>query len=322
MPEIMVFKAGKYPQGDWPKERVQRLVEAYDPEKNIEAPVVIGHRFYGTDDEYQDAHGWVRGLRMDGAGKVFAQVPEFSADIKKKIVEGKLRYISAEFYEFDKINAEQPPYLKAVALLGRDTPAVAGTKITLFTLMAGGGLAVVDEAEHITAFTRKAGADEIKHLTKEGQQGGAMDELEKLKVQAESLRTELAVEKEKAAAFQRENEELRNTEKKSEAVAYFEKLRNEGKLPPALFEKTVALDTTLAEEQRKAFRALFGELDQIVDTSGKHVAEKKHAASAHAGTLTAKIRAFQKEKHLATFAEAAEAMYAEHPNLFEEGGAI
>jgi hypothetical protein len=259
---------------------------------------------------------------MDGAGKVFAQVPEFSADIKKKIVEGKLRYISAEFYEFDKINAEQPPYLKAVALLGRDTPAVAGTKITLFTLMAGGGLAVVDEAEHITAFTRKAGADEIKHLTKEGQQGGAMDELEKLKVQAESLRTELAVEKEKAAAFQRENEELRNTEKKSEAVAYFEKLRNEGKLPPALFEKTVALDTTLAEEQRKAFRALFGELDQIVDTSGKHVAEKKHAASAHAGTLTAKIRAFQKEKHLATFAEAAEAMYAEHPNLFEEGGAV
>jgi hypothetical protein len=261
---------------------------------------------------------------MDGAGKVFAQVPEFSADIKKKLVEGKLRYISAEFYEFDKINAEQPPYLKAVALLGRDTPAVAGTKITLFTLMADGGLAVIDEAEHITAFTRKAGAGEIKHLTKEGQKGGAMDELEELKVQAESLRTELAAEKEKAAAFQRENEGLRDAEKKSEAVAYFEKLRNEGKLHPALFDKTVALDTKLTEEQRKAFRGLFGELDQILDMSGTHIAEKKSGASARAGsgTLTAKIRAFQKEKHMATFEEAAGAMYAEHPELFEAGGAI
>jgi hypothetical protein len=91
MPELMIFKAGKYPQGDWPKERVQRLVDAYDPEKNIDAPVVIGHRFYGTNDEYQDAHGWVSALRMDGAGKVFALVPEFSADAKRKIVEGKYR---------------------------------------------------------------------------------------------------------------------------------------------------------------------------------------------------------------------------------------
>jgi hypothetical protein len=33
MPEIMIFRAGKYPQWDWPKERVKKLVEAYDPEK-------------------------------------------------------------------------------------------------------------------------------------------------------------------------------------------------------------------------------------------------------------------------------------------------
>lgn len=65
MPEIMVFKAGKYPQGDWGKERVKRMVEAYDPDKNIEAPVVIGHRWSRTTDEDQYAHGWVKGLHMD-----------------------------------------------------------------------------------------------------------------------------------------------------------------------------------------------------------------------------------------------------------------
>jgi hypothetical protein len=320
MPELMIFKAGKYPQGDWPKERVQKLVDAYDPDKNIEAPVVIGHRFYGADDEYQNAHGWVGGLRMDGAGRVFAQVPEFSADVKKKIAEGKLRYVSAEVYEHDKSDAERPPYLKAVALLGRDTPAVAGTKISLFTLMAGGGLAIVNENEHITAFTRKAGAEEIRNLAKECREGVNMEELEKLKAQAESLRAELAASSEKLAAFQKENAELRGAEKKGEAAAFFAKLRDEGKIAPALFEKAVALDAWLGEDQRKEFRSLFSDLNAAVDLSGGHAAPKPKAAPAD-GTLTAKIRAFQKEKHLATFAEAAEAVYAENPALFEgEGG--
>jgi hypothetical protein len=318
MAELMIFKAGKYPQGDWPKERVQKLVDAYDTDKNIEAPVVIGHRFYGPDDEYQDAHGWVSGLRMDGAGKVFARVPEFSADVKKKIAEGKLRYISAEFYEFDKVDAARPPYLKAVALLGRDTPAVAGTKITLFNLMSGGGLAVIDESEHISAFTRKADAGEIKALTSEssGNQqttmGVNMDELEKLKA-------ELAAEKEKAAAFQKENAELRNAETKSEAAAFYAKLRDEGKIAPALFDKAVGLDVKLGVEERKDFRALFGGLDAKVDLSGNHAASKPKAG-AGGGTVTAKIRAFQKEKGIATFAEAAEAVYAENPALFEDEG--
>jgi hypothetical protein len=121
MPELLIFKAGKYPQGDWSKERVQKMVDAYDPEKWIEAPMVIGHRYYTDTDEGQHSHGWVKGLRMDGAGKVFADIPEFSAEVKKAIAENKLRYRSAEIYEFDKIDPEQPPYLRAVALLGRDT---------------------------------------------------------------------------------------------------------------------------------------------------------------------------------------------------------
>jgi hypothetical protein len=324
MPELMIFKAGKYPQGDWPKERVQKLVDSYDPDKNIEAPVVIGHRYYGTDDGYQDAHGWVSGLRMDGAGKVFARIAEFSADVKKKIAEGKLRYVSAELYEFDKADEARPPYLKAVALLGRDTPAVAGTKISLFGLMAGGGLSIVDEKEHIAAFTRKAGAEEIKSLAGEGRrEDKTMDELEKAKAETESLRAELAAEKEKAQAFQEEAAKLRDAGKKSGAEAFFAKLRDEGRLTPALFEKAVALDTRLGEEERKELRSMFSELNAKVDLSGTHAAPKakgQGASGGEGGTLTAKIRAYQKEKHLSTFADAAEAMYAEKPELFEEGG--
>jgi hypothetical protein len=134
---------------------------------------------------------------MDGAGKVFAQIPEFSADVKKKLAEGKLRYISA---------------------------------------------------------------------------------------------------------------------------AFFGKLRDGGKITPALFDKAVTLDAGLGDEQRKEYRALFDGLNAVADLSGGHAAPKPKTADAGGGTLAAKIRAFQKEKNIATFAEAAEAVYAANPALFEDEG--
>jgi hypothetical protein len=322
MAELMIFKAGKYPQGEWPKERVQKMVDSYDPEKSYEAPVVIGHRGYGVDNDYQDAHGWVKSLRMDGTGKVYAEVPEFSADVKKKIAEKKLRYMSVEIYEWDKADEKEPPYLRAIALLGRDTPAVAGTKLTLFSLKQGGVVNTVNEEEHIAAFTHKVSADEMKTFA--GSPAGDiptqevnMDELEKLKA-------EFAAEKEKLAALQKENAALRNAEKKSEAEAFFAKLRDEGKLAPAVFDKAVALDAKLGEDERKNFRAMFGELGTQVDLSGKHTVTKKDAPepAAMSAGVTAKISAFQKEHKLASFADAAEALYAAKPELFaDEGGA-
>jgi hypothetical protein len=336
MPELMIFRAGKYPQGDWPKERVQKMVEAYDPDKNFEAPVVIGHRWYGNDDAYQYAHGWVRRLRMDGAGKVFAEIDEFSAEVKKAAAEKKLRYISVEITEYDKREEAAAPYLRAIALLGRDTPAVQGAKLPTLFSKDGYAVSEIDKENGITAFTHKINAKDIAAFAPGAGASGDescadknhseevinMDELEKLKAQTESLRAELAAVKEKAAAFQNEAAAFREAEKKAEAAAVYAKLRDEGKITPALFEKAVSLDAGMTGEQRKEFRALLGELNAQVDLSGAHAAPKTRAAPAGAGggALTAKIRAYQKEKHLAAFSEAAEAMYAENPALFEDEG--
>jgi hypothetical protein len=82
-----------------------------------------------------------------------------------------------------------------------------------------------------------------------------MDELEKLKAEAEGLRAELAAEKEKAAAFRKEADGLRNAEKKTEAAAFFGKLRDAGKLTPALYDKAVTLDAELDGERRKEYGA-------------------------------------------------------------------
>jgi hypothetical protein len=318
MQELLIFKAGKYPQGDWPKERVKKLVDAYDPEKFYDAPLVIGHRWYGTDDSYQDAHGWVQSLRMDGMGKVYAVVTDVSADLKKKVAEKKLKYMSVEIYENDKVDENQPPYLRAIALLGRDTPAVAGARLpAYFSLASGGIVCFAKEEEHTTVFTSKVGAAEIKTFSGDGKESNEsevnMDELEKLKA-------DFAAQNERLAALQKENAELKNAGKKAEGEAYFGKLRDEGKITPAQFNDAVGIDCGLEGEARKNFRALFAGATPQVDLSGNHAAPKSKAPAARSESagLTAKIKAFQKEKRLDSFAEAADALFAEKPELFEE----
>jgi hypothetical protein len=327
MPELFVFKAGKYPQGDWPEERVKHLVDAYDPENMIEAPAVIGHRSFAMRDADQYAHGWVESLRMDKDGKVYANIPEFSLEARHAIAEKKLRYISVEIYEFDKEDKSQSPYLRAIALLGRDTPAVMGTKIpSMFSLSLGGVVNTVDEENHISTFTRKVSAEEFKTLSVQGQESQppqedkAMGGKGESPQSAEQLLAKLEESEKKILAFQKENEELKNAGKKQEAEAFFSKLRDEGKLPPVLFEKAVALDVRLGEEDRKEIRAMFSALETRVDLSGTHKADKKNAPAPAASNadLTAKIRAHQKEKKLASFADAAAALYAENPELFDE----
>jgi hypothetical protein len=325
MPELFVFKAGKYPQGDWPEERVRQMVDAYDPEL-LAAPAVIGHRVFALRDADQFAHGWVESIRMDKDGKVYAVIPEFSLEARHAIAEKKLRYVSVEIYENDKITEGEPPYLRAVALLGRDSPAVAGTKIpAVFSLTAGGVIHAVDEESHISTFTRKVKAEEIQDLSagQETQEDTTMDGKGSHPAavpDVSDLFAKLEESRKETAAFKKELDDLKNAGAQKEAEAFFGKLRDEGKLPPALFEKAVALDARLGEEERKEIRSLFSTLEAKVDLSGTHAADKKTAAASGVpdAALTAKIRSFQKEKNLSSFADAAEALHAEKPELFEE----
>jgi hypothetical protein len=318
MPELMIFKAGKYPQGDWPKERVQKMVDAYDSEKKLEAPVVIGHRHYGDSDEYQFAHGWVKSLRMDGAGKVYADIPEFSAEIKKAMAENKLRYISAEIYELDQADSAQTPYLRAVALLGRDSPAIPSARLpALFGFMDYGALTEINELEHIVAFTRRVSTKEIQTLSIEETNHKEDSTMDK----TEELQAELTKKEEMLAAFKKENDELKLASKKAESEAYFGKLRDAGKLPPAMFEQAVTLDVRMDSENQKAFRAFFKDQEKpIIDLSGNHLADKKKAPDSASSdvSLAAQIRAFQKERNLSSFVDAAKILQIEKPALFKE----
>jgi hypothetical protein len=326
MPELFVFKAGAYPQGEWPVERCQRLVDAYNPNKNLEAPVVIGHKWNQTSDSDQFAHGWVKSLRMDKDGKVYATVEEFSKEAEAAIKENKLRYVSAEIFEFDKLpHSADPPYLKSLALLGRDAPAVAGTKLPAVfqmfkNLLTGGESLSADEESHVSTFSRRLNDEDIKSLSVNGGQSIQREDFAMGKT-AEELEKELEKSQAQAAAFQRELSDLKNAGRKTDAESFFGKLRDEGKLPPALFEKAVALDAGLGEDARKEYRALFSALETKADLSGKHAADKSKAPNPAAGKagLSAQVRAFQAEHQIATFEEAAIALHAQKPELFKEG---
>jgi hypothetical protein len=256
---------------------------------------------------------------MDGAGKVFAEVESVSDKVREKVAGKRLRYMSVEIYENDKVEASRPPYLRAIALLGRDTPAVAGARLpAVFSLAAGGIVGQKSGEENIAVFSQKLNADVIKTFSAETGKGTEEENVEEL----EKLKAEFAAQNERLAALQKENENLKNAGKQSEALAFFGELRDGGRLAPALCEKAVALDTKLGEEERRDFRALFAGAGTVLDLSGNHAAPKGKApeAGTQSAGLTAKVRAFQKEKGIATFADAADAFYAAHPEAFEEEG--
>jgi hypothetical protein len=261
---------------------------------------------------------------MDGAGRVYAVVTDVTADVKKKVAEKKLKYMSVEIYENDKIDEKQPPYLRAIALLGRDTPAVAGAKLpAYFSLAPGGTVCFAKEDEHTTVFTSKVGAAEIKTFSGDTEKESNEPEVtmeEVVQAQFEKLKADFAAQSAQLAALQKENAELKNAGKKAESEAYFGKLRDEGKITPAQFSDAVNIDGSLEGEARKNFRALFSGASPQVDLSGNHAAPKSNAPAARSESagLTAKIKAYQKEKRLDSFADAADALFAEKPELFEE----
>jgi hypothetical protein len=330
--EIMVFKAGSYPQGEWPKERVQKLVDSYDPVKSWEAPGVIGHlgRWDAAQngDEGEFAHTWVQSLRVDGAGKIFAAFSEFSHDLKMAIMEKKLKYCSIEVLENDKIDPNQPPYLARVAFLGRSLPAIPTTLIPAQFSMAFGSItAFQDKEKNSTTFFRKldinefdfnsASADENKKEEEIPMTPEERIEIDDLKKDNAEMKAALNKANERIEEFSKDGEAAKTIDAKKESEVFFSNLRDEGKLPPAVFQKTVDFDLTLNPDQKKAFRETISSFEKIVDTNGGHFANKEKAGEQIEGNLVEKITTYQTENEISSFEHAARICKQKYPDWFE-----
>lgn len=116
-----VFRAGKYPQGEFTEADVKAIAANYDP-KFCEAPITIDHSGKGP------AFGWVEAVKAEGV-KLMVAFRDVAEGLKESVDAGAYKKVSVEFFR----NVEgRKPYLKAVSFLGAATPQVKGLEPITF----------------------------------------------------------------------------------------------------------------------------------------------------------------------------------------------
>ncbi|MCK9987641.1 MAG: hypothetical protein AzoDbin1_04113 [Azoarcus sp.] len=127
--QIEIFRPGRHIDDaggvhEFSDADVAAMVEAYDPAVR-EAPLTVGH-----PQDNRPAYGWVKGLARNEAGRLVMDThqvePQFAEMVDRKLFKKR----SASFYPPSHPNNPTPGkwYLRHVAFLGAQPPAIAGLK--------------------------------------------------------------------------------------------------------------------------------------------------------------------------------------------------
>ncbi len=114
--EVEIFRAGRYPQGEFSEADLEELAAAYDPAVH-EAPVTLDHAASGP------ALGWVASLHRAG-DRLVARLRGVSEQLRELVRSGAYRKRSAEIYT--NFEGRGKKYLRAVTFLGAGVPEVKG----------------------------------------------------------------------------------------------------------------------------------------------------------------------------------------------------
>lgn len=113
---------------DFTEADLAATVAAYDPALS-EAPIVVGHPRHDAP-----AYGWVRGLRLNTASGIEADLHQVDSAFAEMVAAGRFKYVSVSFYAPDAPNNPVPGvyYLRHVGFLGAQPPAVKGLRTPEF----------------------------------------------------------------------------------------------------------------------------------------------------------------------------------------------
>ncbi|MBP3847442.1 hypothetical protein J6I39_06800 [bacterium] len=236
MKYFQVFKAGKYPQGEFTQKDVEEIAKNYDP-SFCEAPITIDHEQTGP------AYGWVDKVKTDGdiLQVSFKDTPKsFQDDVNA----GKYKKVSVELYK----NLEgKGHYLKAVSFLGAAIPQVKGLEPVKFM----DSESEIFEFEVLEDETENFTQDEIDDLKKQvedlenqiakfkekdKQKEQKLETIKSLKDKISALTNKVSTFKEKAQGKEQIEQELNDIKtalKNKEYEDFIEKQINDGKLVPA-----------------------------------------------------------------------------------------
>jgi len=294
---IKIFKSGTYPQGRWDMERVQRLVDSYDPENDIEAPCVIGHSRWGESDESEFSHGWVRSLSLNEQGEVWADV-EASEDLRQWVATRKLGYVSIGILADDERDEAKPPRLAHVAFLGRTLPQIKTTKLPPFYSEFG-----INEKD-VSIYSRKIKIKRdlinVETFAEFSGDGGGRDEsgdfqnVEKEKERIAGLEKRNSELEAALKAERQKSSEFAEKKEKEAVLSRIERLIGDGRLHPESKDKLSEAALAVEVDKRESFfDALDNSLGVVV--SEGHFAEEGAAPKAMSND---EIRAFAAERKL------------------------
>lgn len=103
---------------------VAGMVAAYDPAVR-EAPLTVGH-----PEHNRPAYGWVKRVARNEAGRLVVDTHQVEPQFAEMVAAGRFKKRSASFYPPQHPNNPKPGnwYLRHVAFLGAQPPAIAGLK--------------------------------------------------------------------------------------------------------------------------------------------------------------------------------------------------
>lgn len=273
-----IFRAGNYPQRSVSEQDIQTIAENYDPEF-CEAPISIFHWGDGF------AYGWIKELKAEG-DRLMASFRDVTEDLKGLVAQKKLKRHSIELFEdLD----EKGLYLKALAMLGTDTPAVKGMQPIEFK--EGG--AVEYTFEEMPSFADDLAVDYYKNIA------------DQAKADRDRLETELTQEKEKSQNFASEKEQLEFNQRKEKFESFLDSKTDAGILEPKLRDKAVNLFKHLdkvSQEQKEDETKAVDLFKDIIDafkkqaTFGEEFTEGETETTLTPKQLSDKITAYMQEQ--------------------------
>lgn len=267
-----IFRAGEYPQGTFTEEHIRQIAENYDPAL-LESPIQIFHK----NDGY--AYGWVEELKADGK-RLLASFKDVSDRLKWMTSEGMLKRHSIELYR--NFN-EKGPYLKSLAMLGSQTPAVKGMEPIQFQEGEADSVEFEEAPSFATEFA-----------------------LEFYRDKAQKLTDDLAQEKEKVETFTSEKEALQFEQRKTAFESFLDEKSEKGELPPVIREKCVALFSHLdsievkegSESALDVFKQVISEIKSQVEFGADYDDGGAEHIEFSAEELAVKAAEFREEQRL------------------------
>ena len=128
-PSIEIFRPGRHIDDagavhEFSDADVAGMVEAYDPAVR-EAPLTVGHPAHNLP-----AYGWVKRVARNAAGRLVVDAHQVEPQFAEMVAAGRFKKRSASFYPPQHPNNPKPGqwYLRHVAFLGAQPPAIAGLK--------------------------------------------------------------------------------------------------------------------------------------------------------------------------------------------------